>query len=264
MSESDVVIVTGAAGNLGAALCAVLERRGWRVAPVARDAADLTDPEGAKAVAARTLAAFGRIDGLAHTVGGFAMGSIAEHGPELWDQMRRVNLLTTINMVRAVWPAMQAAGRGSLVAIGAQPALRAGAGMAAYAGAKAAVLRLIEAAAEEGKPHGIRANAVLPEHHRHPAEPRRHARRRPGQMGDAGAGAPRRSRSCCRTPPAASPARCCRSPAAADSPGLFPGRRLCYIARRRAGTPGGRPRPIQERSHGQLHDHRGRGARACR
>ena len=145
MSESDVVIVTGAAGNLGAALCAVLERRGWRVAPVARDAADLTDPEGAKAVAARTLAAFGRIDGLAHTVGGFAMGSIAEHGPELWDQMRRVNLLTTINMVRAVWPAMQAAGRGSLVAIGAQPALRAGAGMAAYAGAKAAVLRLIEA-----------------------------------------------------------------------------------------------------------------------
>jgi len=162
MSESGVVIVTGAAGNLGAALCAVLERRGWRVAPIARDAADLTDPEGAKAVAARTLAAFGRIDGLAHTVGGFAMGSIAEHGPELWDQMRRVNLLTTINMVRAVWPAMQTAGRGSLVAIGAQPALRAGAGMAAYAGAKAAVLRLIEAAAEEGKAHGIRANAVLP------------------------------------------------------------------------------------------------------
>ena len=76
--------------------------------------------------------------------------------------MRRINLLTTINMVRAVWPGMQAAGRGSLVAIGAQPALRAGAGMAAYAGAKAAVLRLIEAAAEEGKAHGIRANAVLP------------------------------------------------------------------------------------------------------
>ncbi len=162
MSERGVVIVTGAAGNLGAALCAVLERHGWRVAPVAHDAVDLTDPEGANAVAARTLAAFGRIDALAHTVGGFAMGSIAEHGPELWDQMRRINLLTTINMVRAVWPAMRAAGRGSLVAVGAQPALRAGAGMAAYAGAKAAVLRLIEAAAEEGKPHGIRANAVLP------------------------------------------------------------------------------------------------------
>ena len=69
------------------------------------------------------------------------MGSIAEHGPELWDEMRRVNLLTTINMVRAVWPGMQAAGRGSLVAIGATPSLHSGAGMAAYAGAKAAVNR---------------------------------------------------------------------------------------------------------------------------
>ena len=140
----------------------MLEGHGWRVVPVTRDAPDLTDPKGAMAVAARTLAAFGRIDGLAHTVGGFAMGSIAAHGPDLWEQMHRVNVLTTINMLHAVWPAMQAAGRGSVVAVGAQPALRAGAGMAAYAGAKAAVLRLIEAAAEEGKPHGIRANAVLP------------------------------------------------------------------------------------------------------
>lgn len=174
MSDRDVVIVTGAAGNLGAAVCGVLHRRGCRVVAVARDgaalpgppaltiAADLTEPAGCSDVAAKALAALGRIDGLAHTVGGFAMGGIADHGPELWDQMRRVNLLTTINMVRAVWPAMQAAGRGSLVAVGAQPGLRAGAGMAAYAGAKAALLRLIESAAEEGKPHGIRANAVLP------------------------------------------------------------------------------------------------------
>ena len=179
MSQSDVVIVTGAAGNLGAALCGVLTRQGCRVVAVDRDAAavrarvaaepallvapaDLTDPSGCADVVARTVAALGRVDALAHTVGGFAMAGIAEAGPEFWESMRRVNLYTTVNMVRAVWPRMQEAGHGSIVAIGAQPALRATAGMSAYAATKAAVLRLIESAADEGKPLGIRANAVLP------------------------------------------------------------------------------------------------------
>ncbi|MGH7066447.1 MAG: SDR family oxidoreductase [Acetobacteraceae bacterium] len=161
MSGSDVVIVTGATGNLGSAVCELLARRGSRVVAVGR-AKDLTDPGAAAGVAADAIKELGQIGGLVHTVGGFAMGSIAEAGSELAERMWRINLVTTENMIRAVWPAMQAVGSGSIVAIGAQPALRAGAGMAAYAGAKAAVLRLIEAAAEEGKPHRIRANAVLP------------------------------------------------------------------------------------------------------
>ncbi len=179
MAESDVVIVTGASGNLGAAVCAVLARRGVRVVAVGHDAAalrarlsappalaigpaDLADPAGCAAVAAQVLGAFGRIDGLAHTVGGFAMGPVTQGAAALLDRMRQVNVLTTLHMLGAVWPAMQAAGRGAIVAIGAQPALRAGAGLGPYAATKAAVLRLIEAAADEGKAHGIRANAVLP------------------------------------------------------------------------------------------------------
>lgn len=175
MTYPDVVIVTGAAGNLGSAVSELLTRQGSRVVAVARaaprlaaapalfaSAADLADPAAAASVIAATTQEFGRIDGLVHTVGGFAMGSIAGTEPELWERMWRINLVTSRNMIRAVWPAMQRAGAGSIIAIGAQPALRAGAGMAAYAGAKAAVLRLIEAAAEEGKPQGIRANAVLP------------------------------------------------------------------------------------------------------
>ncbi|MGH7051520.1 MAG: SDR family NAD(P)-dependent oxidoreductase [Acetobacteraceae bacterium] len=174
MPCAKVVIVTGAAGNLGSAVSELLTRQGSRVVAVARaapglaaapalfaDAADLADPAEAAAVAAKAVKALGRIDGLVHTVGGFAMGSAAEADPELFERMWRINLVTTAAMIRAVWPAMRGQG-GSIVAIGAQPALRAGAGMAAYAGSKAAVLRLIEGAAEEGKPHGIRANAVLP------------------------------------------------------------------------------------------------------
>lgn len=176
MSYPGVIIVTGAAGNLGSAVCGLLTRRGSKVVAVLRDAAsrhdaavarvvtaaDLADPAASAAVAADAGKTFGRIDGLVHTVGGFAMGSIAAGEPELWERMWRLNFATAASMIRAVWPAMQASGGGSIVAIGAGPALRAGAAMAAYAGAKAALLRLIEAAAEEGKPHNIRANTVLP------------------------------------------------------------------------------------------------------
>ncbi len=178
VSYPDVTIVTGAAGNLGSTVCGLLARHGCKVVAVYREAAgphaalaappalvvgaaDLADPAASAAVAAEAIKALGRIDALVHTVGGFAMGSIAAGGLDLWERMWRINLVTAVNMIHAVWPALQAS-RGSIVAIGAEPALRAGAGMAAYAGAKAALLRLIEAAAEEGKSHFIRANTVLP------------------------------------------------------------------------------------------------------
>lgn len=157
-------------------MCTLLSGRGCKVVAVYRDlarapatrerfalevgAADLADPAGAANVAAATLQALGRIDGLVHTVGGFAMGNSAS-GADLFERMWRINLLTTVNMIQAVWPAMQEEG-GGIVAIGAQPALHAGAGFAAYAGAKAALLRLIEAVAAEGRPYKIRANSVLP------------------------------------------------------------------------------------------------------
>lgn len=177
MSYPGVVIVTGASGNLGSAVCALLSGRGCKVVAVYHDiaraqaprgrfalgveAADLADPVAAADVAAAAVKALGRIDGLVHTVGGFAMRDAATGNLDLFERMWRINLLTTANMIQAVWPAMQGDG-GGIVAIGAQPALHAGAGVAAYAGAKAAVLRLIEAAAEEGRPYGIRANTVLP------------------------------------------------------------------------------------------------------
>lgn len=179
MPDPRTVIVTGAAGNLGQALCNVLSQQGCRVVAVYRKApgptthlpaepafsvgsVDLTDPAACAAVVAQAVGALGRVDGLVHTVGGFMMANIAEATAKSWEEMWRINVVTAANIIRAAWPAMQKSGGGSIVAIGAQPALRAGAGMAAYGGAKAAVLRLIEAAAQEGKPHSIRANAVLP------------------------------------------------------------------------------------------------------
>lgn len=178
----EIMIVTGAAGNLGRAISTRLLAAGAQVIALDRpgpvlDAlanlpgadhlqtlpvADLTDEAATTAAIASVIARHGRIDGVAHTVGGFAMGGIAASGPALWEEMFRLNVLTTLNVLRAAAVPMQAAGRGSLVAVGAGAALRAPAGMAAYAASKSAVLRLVESLADELKATGIRVNSVLP------------------------------------------------------------------------------------------------------
>lgn len=184
MADKDaVVLVTGAAGNVGRAVVARLAAGGGQVAALDRvgqplqavlDAlpdparhlaiagTDLLDPAACEAAIGRIVARYGRLDGVAHTVGGFAMAPLAEAGPAQWEQMFQVNLLSTLNLYRAAVATMRPAGRGSLVAIGAMAGIKAPAGMAAYAAAKGGVLRLTESLAEELKAEGIRVNAVLP------------------------------------------------------------------------------------------------------
>ncbi|MBS7791640.1 SDR family oxidoreductase [Roseococcus sp. SDR] len=178
-----VILVTGAAGNLGRATLACLAQEGATLVAVDRmgDAAsllppdlpdatahlalpglDLLDAASCEAGIARVMARFGRLDGVAHTVGGFAMQPLTEAGPTEWEAMFRLNLLSTLNIFRAAIAAMRPAGRGSLCAVGALAALKAPAEMGAYAASKGAVLRLVESYAEELRGTGLRVNAVLP------------------------------------------------------------------------------------------------------
>lgn len=176
-----VVIVTGAAGNLGRAVVARLAADQAHIVAVDRETAaleaalaglpgehlplagvDLMQADACAQMARAALDKFGRIDGIVHTVGGFAMASIDEALPAQFESMFRLNVLTTVNMFRAVAPAMRAAGHGAMVAIGAGPGVKATAGMAAYASSKAAVHRIVESFADELKSHGVRVNAVLP------------------------------------------------------------------------------------------------------
>ena len=176
-----IALVTGAAGNLGRAVATTLAARGYRVAALDRAAAplealvtgladptahlvlpgfDLMDAAACEAAMAALMARYGRIDAVAHTVGGFAAAAIAEPAP--WELMFKLNLLSTANIFGAALARMRPLGRGSLVAIGAMAALKSPAGLAAYSASKAGVLRLVEAYAEELKPSGLRVNAVLP------------------------------------------------------------------------------------------------------
>jgi len=182
MTEPSIALVTGAAGNLGRAVVAALAARGSCVVALDRAAGDvegvvaalpgaghlalagvdLADAGACEAAIGQVMSRCGRLDGVVHTVGGFAAAPIAEGEPALFEAMFRLNLLTTVNLLRAAIGAMRPAGRGSLVAIGAMAALRSPSGLAAYSAAKSGVLRLVEAYAEELKPEGLRVNALLP------------------------------------------------------------------------------------------------------
>ncbi|MGA3399963.1 MAG: SDR family NAD(P)-dependent oxidoreductase [Acetobacteraceae bacterium] len=182
MFTGKVIIVTGAAGNVGSALAALLASRGARVAAVdtARDRLaavtaglpggghlaladhDLTDPAATEALVATVRQACGRLDGVGTTVGGFAMAKLADAGLEQWDTMFSLNVKTTWNIYRAAVPAIRAAGGGALVAIGSVAGLKASSEMAAYGASKSAVMRLTESLADELRPDRIRVNAVLP------------------------------------------------------------------------------------------------------
>jgi 3-oxoacyl-[acyl-carrier protein] reductase len=173
--EGKVVIVTGAFGVLGAAVVELLCERGARVAAVDLAPApshplpaaalplgghDLADPAAAGRAVEAAVGALGRLDGLVNVAGGFVWETMADGSAATWDRLYRMNVATCANMCRAAIPHLIAAG-GRVVNIGAGGAVKAGAGMGAYAAAKGGVHRLTEALAEELKGK-VAVNAVLP------------------------------------------------------------------------------------------------------
>ncbi len=176
-----VALVTGASGNLGRAVAHRLSRDGAKAVLVDRDArrlegefppspalllaggVDLMAPGALDGVVAQALARFGRHDILVNAVGGFRAGQDVHETPfETWDLLLDLNLRTTLVAVRAVIPTMLAQRYGKIVTVAARAALGGAAHMAAYAAAKAAVLRLTESLAAEVRGSGINVNCVLP------------------------------------------------------------------------------------------------------
>ena len=178
-----VILVSGAAGSLGRALVRLFATEGASVVGLDRDAGKLAEvfagleraadhltfAKGSLSLAAdysamieAIIARFGRLDGAVHTVGGFAMAPVAGETPDLFERMFQLNAMTAFNLFSAALPVMRKQGRGSLIAVCAGAAFHGGASLSAYAASKAALLRLIESIAEEGKSAGVRANAVAP------------------------------------------------------------------------------------------------------
>jgi NAD(P)-dependent dehydrogenase (short-subunit alcohol dehydrogenase family) len=165
------VLVTGANGGLGTAVCQAFLDSGATVIGVARVwkeparfatiSEDVGTAEGCEKMMAQALQR-GPLDALVHLVGGFSGGSpLMETTDQTWDGMMDLNLRTAFCTMRAALRPMTAAGRGRIVAIGSRVAVEPSPNFAAYAVSKAALIALVRNVAAEGKKSGITANIVL-------------------------------------------------------------------------------------------------------
>lgn len=183
MLEDRVVIITGAAGNLGSNVARAARGAGAKTALVDRSldhlrrvhgdvadhpshllaAVDLSDLVAVEAFVASVTQRLGAPTGLVNTVGGYRGDDPVERSEwATWESMFSANVRPTLFCSRAVLPGMREAGHGSILNVASLAGRTADPGGAAYAAAKAAVLRLTEALAAEMKAEGVRVNAVLP------------------------------------------------------------------------------------------------------
>lgn len=179
-----VVVITGAAGNLGRAATHAFHTAGACTAAVDRQrssvadafassipesdtclylAADLMDADSVAHMAQTVVGTFGRVDALLNIAGGFTMGTPLHETPlKTWDFMLNLNARSVYFTCSAIVPQMLTQGSGKIVNIAARAALQGKANMGAYIASKAAVMRLTETMSEELKASGINVNCILP------------------------------------------------------------------------------------------------------
>lgn len=173
-----VVVVTGGASGIGAAVVERLRREGAR--PVAWDlgveddradamAVDVTDEDAVRDALAHVRTTIGPVTGFVNCAGVMGTpGRIADLPVATVKSVFDVNSTAVMVTMKHVLGAMveqdgtDGVHRPGIVNVASNAALRARTGLGAYAASKAAVLAWTRSAAHEYGRHGIRVNAVCP------------------------------------------------------------------------------------------------------
>ena len=180
---TDLAVIMGATGGLGSAIVDAFASRGDRVIAVARSRAEVSQlaskyPGGVTGDTADLTSRLAvddlweRIDRvgsprwLVNATGGYRAGKVVDTTPDDFTFMMDLNLGTAWWSCRAAARRMQsvptASGGGCIVNVSSRSALVAEPGAAAYAVAKAGVIKLTEVLAAELKASGVRVNVVVP------------------------------------------------------------------------------------------------------
>jgi 3alpha(or 20beta)-hydroxysteroid dehydrogenase len=177
--DGKVVIVSGGARGQGAVEARLLVAEGAKVV-----IGDLREDEGKKlagelgkaavflrhdvteeadwARAVKAAEDFGGLHGMVNNAGIYLPRSLLQTDVALWEQHVRVNQLGPFLGMKAVVPAMERAGGGSIVNISSVAGLRASPGAFAYSATKWALRGMTKSAAVYLASRGIRVNSVHP------------------------------------------------------------------------------------------------------
>ena len=175
-----IAIITGASGNLGRAVVNKFLDQDYHVigTVIAKDPVpldiknehfekvevDLGSEKDAENLFDKIISDHGVIDAAVLTVGGFAMGKIAETRIADINKQYKLNFETAYNSARPVFLQMMKQKNGRIFLIGSRPGLeaRSGKGMIAYSLAKSLIFRLAELMNEEGKGTNVVVCVIVP------------------------------------------------------------------------------------------------------
>ncbi|WMW81521.1 SDR family oxidoreductase [Undibacterium cyanobacteriorum] len=174
------ILITGACGGIGRALCQAFVDAGDFVFAQDREAsqlaeltqqlgsnnscavlADITDAQALRSAIDAQTKVHGAIDVLVANAGAAQALTLQSTSEESWKQDMDLNLNGTFHSVEAVRASMQAAGKGNIVIIGSVNGLTSF-GHPAYSVAKAGLISYTKALAMEFGKYGIRSNMVCP------------------------------------------------------------------------------------------------------
>jgi NAD(P)-dependent dehydrogenase (short-subunit alcohol dehydrogenase family) len=155
--ELGVIVVTGGASGLGAAVAQAIARAGGTPVvldvneppyEVEREEVDLARPRDAEAAVERIAERHGRLDGVVTAAGIDACGKLEDIHGEDWERVIAVNLVGTAAVVRAALPHLQKS-QGRVVTVASTLGLRALSDATAYCASKFGVVGFTRALAVE-------------------------------------------------------------------------------------------------------------------
>jgi NAD(P)-dependent dehydrogenase (short-subunit alcohol dehydrogenase family) len=181
--QDKVIIIAGGTGDIGSVTAVKVAQAGAKViVPFRRTAAAeklkqqagtlagqflMVESDGNSVAAMQKVVEaarqkFGRIDGLANLIGGFAAGRVDETDESAWHTQMQTNLHPAFYAARAVLPLMRAQKYGRIVFTASISALSPSPGLAAYVVSKSALVTLAKIIAAENKQQNILVHVIAP------------------------------------------------------------------------------------------------------
>ncbi len=182
------VLVTGASGGIGRAICRAFAAAGWyigvhyhrrkaeaeetlRAVRVTGGTgglfqADVREAESVRLMIETFLDKAPQPMAFICNAGIGASSLVVRQRDEEWMTVVHTNLTGTFHCLQSVAPALFAQGGGSIVVIGSHAGVHGSTGQAAYAASKAGLIGLVKTAAQEWGSQNVRVNLLLPGWHR--------------------------------------------------------------------------------------------------